>query len=167
MLAMLDEEILGFSTSAGNSGLVLPIPQKMNRQDAEDAKLPEPDPELDAYARVVIDAAVEVHRVLGPGFLESVYEEAMAVELALRGVPFRRQVPVALVYKGVPIGQARLDLQIADRLVVELKASDGPLPSHLAQLLSYLKATGQPLGLLINFNVPFLRQGIKRVIRTR
>lgn len=139
----------------------------MNRQDAEDAKLPEPDPELDACARVVIDAALEVHRVLGPGFLESVVEEAMAVELALRGVPFRRQVPVALVYKGVPIGQARLDLQIADRLVVELKASDGPLPIHLAQLLSYLKATGQSLGLLINFNVPFLRQGIKRVIRTR
>jgi len=139
----------------------------VNRQDAGDAKLPEPDPDLDQCARVVVDAALEVHRQLGPGFLESVYEEALNVELSLRSIPFIRQVPVALTYKGVPIGQARLDMLIAGRLVVELKASECLLPIHLAQMLSYLKAIQQPLGLLINFNVRFLRQGIRRVIRTR
>ena len=138
----------------------------MNRQDAEDANLKEPDADLDEYARVVIEAAFEVHRILGPGFLESVYEEALSVELGLRHVPLRRQVPVALMYKGAPIGQTRLDFQVAGRLVVELKASEALLPVHMAQLLSYLKATGQSLGLLINFNVPFLRLGIRRVIRT-
>jgi GxxExxY protein len=102
----------------------------------------------------------------GPGFLESVYEEALAVELGLRGLAFKRQVPIALQYKGTPIGQGRLDFLVAERLVVELKASEGLLPVHLAQVLSYLKATGQTLGLLINFNVRHLRQGIRRVILT-
>ena len=139
---------------------------RVNRQGAADAKRPEPDAELDALARVVVDAALEVHRILGPGFLESVYEEALSVELALRGTAFRRQVPLTLEYKRVSVGHARLDLVVADRLVLELKACESVLPIHLAQLLSYLKATGQPLGLLINFNVRFLRQGIRRVILT-
>ena len=95
------------------------------------------------------------------------YEEALAVELALRGLAFRRQVAVELEYKGTRSGQARLDLLVSERLVVELKASERMLPLHLAQVLSYLKVTGQQLGLLINFNVPFLRQGIRRVIFTR
>ena len=139
----------------------------VNRQDAQDAKLPEPDLELDDVARIVVDAAVEVHRVLGPGFLESVYEQALGVELWLRGVSFARQVPIGLTYKGVQIGHARLDLLVAERLVVELKASQDVLPIHLAQTLSYLKATFHPLGLVINFNVRVLGQGIRRVIRTR
>jgi hypothetical protein len=84
-------------------GAAWSIPEKMNRQDAKDAKFPEPDAELDACAHVVVDAAIEVHRVLGPGFLEAVYEEALCVELGLRGVPFLRQVPMALAYKGVPM----------------------------------------------------------------
>ena len=115
----------------------------------------------------VIGAAIEVHRILGPGLLESVYEQALSVELGLRGVCFARQVPVAVTYKSVAIGEVRLDLLVAERLVVELKACPSLLPIHLAQILSYLKASDRSLGLLINFNVPLLRQGIKRVIRTR
>ena len=129
-----------------------------------DLVLREPDAELDLYARIVIDAALEVHRALGPAFQESVYEEALALELTLRGVPFGRQVPFAVEYKNVPIGQARLDLLVADRLVVELKAVEQLIALHTAQVLSYLKVSGKTLGLLINFNVPYLRQGIKRLI---
>ena len=138
----------------------------MNRQDAQDAKLPEPDRELDQVARDVVDAALEVHRILGPGLLESVYEQALSVELGLRCVRVARQVPVAVTYKNVAIGEARLDLLVADRLIVELKACPSLLPIHLAQALSHLKASDRSLGLLINFNVPLLSQGIRRVIRT-
>jgi GxxExxY protein len=129
-------------------------------------ELPEPDFEIDQIARVVIDAAVEVHRILGPGLLESIYEQALSVELALRGVNFARQVPIAVTYKNVAIGEARFDLLVADRLMIELKACQQVLPVHLAQVLSYLKASGHSLGLLINFNVSVLRQGIRRVIRS-
>ena len=137
----------------------------MNRQAAEDAKRSEPDPELDELARIVVDAAFEVHRILGPGYLESVYEEALAVELVMRRVAFERQVPIALEYKGVPVGRGRLDVLVEDRLIVELKAVEAFQPIHLAQLLSYLKATQRRLGILVNFNVRWLRQGLRRVIR--
>jgi len=139
----------------------------VNRQGTQDAKLPEPDGELDQVAGVVVDAALEVHRIVGPGLLQAVYEQALSVELGLRGVGFARQVPVAVTYKNVAIGQVRLDFLVAERLVVELKACSSLLPIHLAQVLSYLKASERSLGLLINFNVPLLRQGIRRVIRTR
>lgn len=118
-----------------------------------------PDP-----SNAVIGAAIEVHRTLGPGFLESVYEEAMAIELAERAVSFSRQVPVAVVYKGRPIGRARLDLLVEQSLVVELKAVSELAGIHRAQLISYLKSTGVRLGLLINFNVEVLRDGLRRVI---
>jgi GxxExxY protein len=127
----------------------------------------EPDPELDALARAVVGAGVEVHRILGPGFGESAYEEALAVELGLRRIPFARQVPVELVYKGVAIGSVRVDLVVGGRLVVELKACDAIAPVHLAQVRSYLKATGLSLGLLINFNMPLLLHGTRRVILSR
>jgi len=143
-----------------------PICRAVNRQDAKDAKLLEPDSDLDHAASVVIDAALEVHRLLGPGLLESVYEQALSVEFGLRAIRFVRQLPIAVTYKNVAIGEARLDFLVADRLVVELKACAGLLPLHLAQVLSYLKASDHSLGLLINFNVPLLRQGIKRVVRT-
>ena len=139
----------------------------VNRQDTEDARLPEPDRELDETARIVVDAAVEVHRVLGPGLLESIYEQALSVELGLRGVRFERQVPIAVTYKNVALGVARLDFLVAEHLVVELKACQGLLPIHCAQVLSYLKASERSLALLINFNVRLLRQGIRRVIRSR
>jgi GxxExxY protein len=114
----------------------------------------------------VIGAAIEVHRNLGPGFFELIYEEALCVELGLRGIQFRRQVEVPIVYKAVEIGRPRLDLVVEDRVVVELKAVESVSPLHKAQLLSYLKAGGFKLGLLLNFNVRFLRDGVTRIIDT-
>jgi len=108
----------------------------------------EPDSEVDSLAHEVIGAAIEVHRVLGPGFLESVYEEAMCVELGLRGIAFVRQAPVTVSYKGHEIAASRLDLTVGGRLVVELKAVDEFAPIHTAQVISYLKATGRKLVLL-------------------
>lgn len=114
----------------------------------------------------MVEAALEVHRLLGPGMLESVYEAALSVELGLRSIPFARQVPVAVTYKGISLGDARLDFLVADRLIIELKACRALLPIHMAQVLSYLKVSGRSLALLINFNVPQLRQGITRIVRT-
>jgi GxxExxY protein len=137
----------------------------MNRQDAQNAKR-EPGEELDRLAYAVNGAALEVHRRLGPGFLESVYEEALGVELELRGIPSQRQVPITVMYKGRPVGDSRLDLLIDGKLVVELKAVDSLLPIHHAQVISYLRATGLPLALLINFNGLMLKSGIRRVVYT-
>lgn len=125
----------------------------------------EPGADIDQLAREVIGAAIEVHRSLGAGFLESVYEEALCVELAFRGLPFTRQQTFGLNYRGHAVGQARLDLLVGGRLLVELKAVETLLPLHSAQVLSYLKMTGLQLGLLLNFNVPMLRNGgIKRIV---
>jgi GxxExxY protein len=137
----------------------------LNRQDAKTAKK-EPERELDQLAHAVIGAGIEVHRTLGPGFLESTYEAALAVEMGLRGIAFERQKPIPLQYKGRNIGEGRLDLLVAECLVVELKAVEALLPIHKAQAISYLKATRLQLGLLINFNVPVLRDGVQRVILT-
>lgn len=126
----------------------------------------EPPRELDAIASTVIGAALEVHRVLGPGFLESVYEDALAIELELRGISFERQKIVSVSYKGHQIGEGRFDFVVEDSLIVELKAADKLLPVHQAQVLSYLKATGCQLGLLINFHESQLRQGVRRVVLT-
>ncbi|HYP41127.1 MAG TPA: GxxExxY protein [Chloroflexia bacterium] len=133
-------------------------------EDSERLVRTEPGADLDLLAHSVIGAAIEVHRLLGPGFLEAVYEEALCIELRLRGIPFARQVVVALDYKGQAVGEGRLDLLIENSLIIELKAVDTLLPIHSAQLLSYLKMTGHPLGLLINFNVPILKYGIKRTV---
>ena len=124
----------------------------------------EPDAELDRLAREVIGAAIEVHRVLGPGFLESVYEEALGVELTLRQIPFERQAPLAVDYKDHPVGEGRVDLLVGGALVVELKAVAALAPTHMAQVISYLRAKGTALGLLINSNVARLKDGIKRVV---
>jgi GxxExxY protein len=126
----------------------------------------EPDEELDRLAHEVIGAAIEVHRILGPGFLESVYEEALIVELGLRTIPVQRQVPIPLVYKGVAIGQGRLDLLVQGKLIVEIKTVEALAPIHKAQTISYLKATGLQLALLINFNAAVLKDGIKRIVRS-
>ena len=126
----------------------------------------EPDAGTDSLAHAVIGAAIEVHRTLGPGFLENVYEEALSVELALRSIAFERQRLVDLVYKGVPIATHRLDLLVGHRLVVELKAVDGLAPVHFSQMISYLNATRLTLGLLINVAVPILKHGIHRVVRS-
>lgn len=124
----------------------------------------EPDRELDRLAHQVIGAAIEVHKLLGPGYLESVYEEALSVELSLRQIPFSRQHPIAVSYKGHLVGEGRLDLLVNRRLIVELKAVEALDDIHTAQVLSYLKATRCSLGLLINFNVPILKRGIRRII---
>jgi GxxExxY protein len=135
----------------------------MNRQDAKDAKI-EPDEALDELARAVLGAAIEVPRHLGPGYLESVYEEALAVELKLRGVPFERQIPIAVSYKGEAVGEGRLDFLVGNRLLVELKAVDSLAPIHKAQVISYLRATGCHPALLINFDVAVLSSGIRRIV---
>lgn len=126
----------------------------------------EPDVEANRLAFMVIGAAMEVHRRLGPGFLENVYETALAVELASRSIPFEQQKGIHLLYKGHAIATHRLDLLVGHRLVVELKAVDAIAPIHVAQMISYLTATQLPLGLLINFQVPLLKHGIRRVVRS-
>ncbi len=126
----------------------------------------EPSAKVDDLARAVIGAAVEVHTLLGAGFLESVYEQALAIELALRGIPFQQQFPIALSYKSQLVGEARLDFLVGGELVVELKAVESIHPIHQAQVLNYLKATKLSLGLLLNFNVELMRDGIKRVVLT-
>lgn len=115
-------------------------------------------------ASQAIGAAIEVHRQLGPGYLESVYEEALAVELGLRGIPFTRQTVFDVEYKGHSIGESRMDLSINGCLIVELKTVEGFVPIHTTQAISYLRATNRRLALLINFNVPVLKDGLRRVV---
>jgi GxxExxY protein len=124
----------------------------------------EPEKRTDELARDVIGAAIEVHRHLGPGFLESVYEEALCVEMADRRIPFERQKEISLLYKDREIGKHRVDLLVGGSLIVELKTVEALVEIHTAQVISYLKATGLSLGLLINFNVSILKNGIHRVV---
>lgn len=126
----------------------------------------EPSKEVDILAKAALDAAFEVHRVLGAGFLESVYQRALAIELRRQTTVFTQQHPISLQYKNEPVGEAILDFLIGGRLVVELKAVEAIHPVHHAQVINYLKATGLELGLLINFNVPLLKDGIKRIVLT-
>lgn len=126
----------------------------------------EPDSQMNKLTEAVIGAAIEVHRELGPGFLESMYEEALCLELTERKIAFQRQPPIRVTYKGTPIGQGFIDILIENRLIVELKAVEELIPVHKAQIISYLKATGLWVGLLINFNVPILKDGIKRIVLT-
>ena len=113
----------------------------------------------------VIGASIEVHRVLGPGLLESAYELALERELVLRGHSVERQKAVPLEYKGVTLGDGfRLDLLVDDRLLLEIKAVEVLLPIHEAQLLTYLRLSNKRFGLLINFNEKFLKGGIRRVM---
>jgi GxxExxY protein len=126
----------------------------------------EPSPELDELARKVIGALIEVHRKLGPGFLENVYEEAACIEFAKQGIPYARQVKVTVEYDGKVIGEGRIDLLVDKKIIIEIKAVDTLAPIHQAQIMSYLRMTGLELGLLVNFNVPILKYGIKRIIWT-
>jgi len=113
----------------------------------------------------VIGAAIEVHKALGPGLLESSYEECLCHELYLRKVSLKRQVPLPIEYKGVQLDCGyRLDIVVAEQLILELKACQELLPIHEAQLLTYLKLSEIKYGLLINFNVPVLKDGIRRLV---
>jgi GxxExxY protein len=119
----------------------------------------------EALTESIIGAAIEVHRHLGPGLLESVYEECMRQEFRLRDIPFLAQVELPVVYKGFETGgKYRIDLIVANEVVVELKAVERLLSVHEAQLMTYLKLTGKRVGLIINFNVPILHRGILRRI---
>ncbi len=132
----------------------------MNHKDTEAQRT-----HLNDLSRRVIGLTMEVHRELGPGLLESAYEEALAYELTQSGLRFIRQQDTPLLYKGVKLDCGyRLDLVIEDELIVELKTVTELLPIHHAQLLTYLKLQRQSLGLLINFNVPVLKDGIRRVV---
>ncbi len=112
----------------------------------------------------MLDAAFEVHTLLGAGFLERVYEDALCHELTLRGVSFERQKAVVVPYKNLQIEGQRLDLLLGGLVVAEIKAVEIVHPVHKAQLLSYLKTTGLRLGFIINFNVPHLKDGICRLV---
>jgi GxxExxY protein len=112
-----------------------------------------------------IGAAIEIHRTLGPGLLESVYEECLAKEFALRSIPFERQKPIPLIYKDLKLECGyRLDFLVRKRVVVELKSIEAIAPIHESVMLTYLRLSGVPLGLLINFNVPILKDGIRRYV---
>ncbi len=120
--------------------------------------------EINDLTGEVIGAAIEVHKALGPGLLESTYEECLCIELGLRNIPYERQKEIPIEYKGVNLNHAyRLDIVVPNKLIVELKACESLEPIHDAQLLTYLKLSGIKIGLLINFNVPVLKEGIKRL----
>ena len=124
--------------------------------------------ELNGVSKKIIGGAIEVHRALGPGLLESAYEACLAYELSQRGLLVDRQVQLPIVYKTVKVDTAfRLDLLVNRQVIVELKAVEQVYPLHKTQLLTYLKLSGLKLGLLINFNVNILRDGISRVINDR
>ena len=123
----------------------------------------EPDPRLNEITNKIIGCAIEVHRHLGPRYLEAYYKEAMAIEMNLRGVRFQRQKDFEVLYKGHVIGTGRLDFLVEDEVIVELKAVESLTPAFTAQVISYLKANQKRLAIIINFNVKLLNEGIKRV----
>ncbi|MBX3414706.1 MAG: GxxExxY protein [Pirellulales bacterium] len=130
----------------------------MNRGDAE-------TPREDQITGEIIGAAIEVHRELGPGLLESAYEKCLCYELSLRGLQCDRQVPLPVQYKSVRLDCGyKIDIVVEQRVIVELKTVDKLLPIHEAQLITYLRLSGHQLGLLLNFNVPVLKDGLKRLV---
>ncbi len=143
-----------------------------HRRDAENAEVAQrrssmyPQAKRESVNRItegVIGAAIAVHRALGPGLLESAYQECLCQELALRGIPFEREVPLPLEYKGIRCECGyRLDILVAGAVVVEVKAIEAIAPIHEAQLLTYLRLGGWSVGLLMNFNVVVLKDGIRR-----
>jgi GxxExxY protein len=134
--------------------------------DDEHSARGEPDPEANYWAKQVIGAAIEVHKQLGAGLNEKIYHRAMCVELRLREIPFEYEVRVNVKYKGEHVGDQRIDLVVAGKLIVELKAVDCFAPIHMAQVITYLKLTKYTLGLLIKFNQLLLKTGIKRIINS-
>ena len=134
--------------------------------DAKDPRFAPISPDVETLAAVVVDAAFHVHKTLGPGLLESVYETCLCHELKQRGIPFKAQVALPIHYNGLTLDNGlRLDLLIDEKLIVELKAVEKMQPLYDAQLLTYLKLSGLRLGLLINFNTPLFKDGIKHIVR--
>ncbi len=130
----------------------------MNRRGAETQR-------ENQLTEKIIGCAIEVHKALGPGLLESAYEECFCYELVENGISCSRQVSLPVVYKGIKLDCGyRIDVLANDLVIIELKTVEKLLPIHEAQLLTYLKLYGRPLGLLMNFNVPVLKDGIKRLV---
>ena len=132
-------------------------------RNADERKL---DGDLESLAYAAIGAAIEVHKHMGPGLPENSYRDALSHELDLRGIPFERECPVDILYKGKCVGKGRIDLLVDRRIIIELKVVENLLPLHRAQVISYLKLTKLQLALIINFNVEVLRAGVRRVINT-
>lgn len=118
----------------------------------------------DPLTQKIIGCAIEVHRQLGAGLLEALYEQALAIEFGMQGLRFERQLDLPVEYKGQMIGQYRLDLLVEDAVVVEIKSVERHDPVFEAQLLTYMKLTGKKVGLLINFNSKLLKDGVKRFV---
>jgi len=120
---------------------------------------------INAITGQVLDASVAVHKIMGPGLLESVYELCLMKELQLRGLNVQRQVPIPLIYKGYELSKEYvIDLLVENDIILEIKAVETLLPIHEAQLISYLKLADKKVGLLINFNVPILKNGFRRFV---
>jgi GxxExxY protein len=142
------------NVSVGASFSVLSVPSVVN--------IPMTDNEL---THEIIGAAIEVHKNLGPGLLESTHEECLCHELSQRGIPFERQKPIPVVYKGVKLDCGyRPDLLVADRVILELKSVETLAPIHDSIMITYLKLSGHRIGLLMSFNVQILKEGIKRLV---
>ncbi len=132
------------------------------RKDAKIRIMPENE-----IAKIIVDAAFQIHKRLGPGLLESVYETLLSYELKKRGLKVERQVPVAIVFDGIRFDEGfRADLIVEDKVIVELKSVENVVPVHKKQLLTYLRLTDKRLGLLINFGSELIRDGISRVVNS-
>jgi GxxExxY protein len=139
------------------------LDSEFNRQERQVRQ--EPSVEIDRLARTVVDAGLKVHRALGPGLLESVYEHCLAHELHARGVPLARQVALPVVYDGVALdGGYRLDLVVDNQIIIEIKSVEALSRLHEAQMLTYLRLSGLRLGLLMNFNVQIFKHGVRRFV---
>jgi GxxExxY protein len=137
----------------------------MNHFTTESQRHRETEGRKDPLTSLIIGAAIEVHRILGPGLLESAYEECLCHELHVREISFRRQIELPVEHKGIKLDCGyRLDLIVQEEVVVELKCVERVLPIDEAQLLTYMRLTGKRVGLLINFNVPLLTKGVTRMV---
>jgi GxxExxY protein len=120
---------------------------------------------LDALSAQILDSCISVHKIMGPGLLESVYELCLMKEFELRGIPAKNQVPIPLQYKGFELSKEfRVDILVDDSIVMEIKSCENMLPVYEAQIISYLRLTDKKLGFLVNFNVKLLKNGFKRVV---
>ena len=120
--------------------------------------------ELNLLTESIIGAAIEVHRELGPGLLENIYSRALGIELATQGIPYDRELRIPILYRGELLAEHRIDLVVEQQVIVELKAVERMLPLFAAQILSYMKVAKIRVGLLVNFNVPVLPNGLKRFV---
>ena len=145
---------------------MIPLDQLSEKENTEEQRHGDTEFLENRITGSIINAAIEVHKVLGgPGLLESIYEDALAHELEIRGIQVQRQLQVPVLYKNLPIRDAmRLDLLIENKIIVEVKATEHVLKVHAAQVLTYLRLTQRKLGLVLNFGQPLLRDGITRVI---